>query len=153
MNLPTKTCSKCGAVLPATTEFFAADKYKKSGITPACLTCRRLETRKWQLANPGHNNERAKEWYKKNATPTYISWQAMKKRCLDPNNDHYKSYGAKGVSVCNRWLESFKNFLSDMGERPENTTLGRFGDIGNYEPSNCKWMTLAEQQSTRVYRK
>ena len=144
-----KKCSKCGAEHPATTEFFAADKYKKSGLTPSCLVCRRQQTRNWNAANPGVGLAGAKEWYRKNATPTYLSWQAMKKRCLNPNHDHYASYGAKGVTVCMRWRKSFKTFLADMGERPENTTLGRFGDSGNYEPGNCAWMTLAEQQANR----
>lgn len=52
------------------------------------------------------------------------------------------------VDVCVRW-HKFENFLSDMGERPEGTTLGRFGDVGNYEPGNCKWMTWAEQLANR----
>jgi hypothetical protein len=77
---------------------------------------------------------------------TYNSWQAMKQRCLDPNAARYPTYGGLGVTVCNRWKDSFENFLADLGERPPGTTLGRFGDVGNYEIGNVKWMTSAEQR-------
>jgi hypothetical protein len=50
------------------------------------------------------------------------------------------------VTICDRWKDSFENFLADLGERPPGTTLGRFGDIGNYTPLNCKWMTSKEQR-------
>lgn len=83
-----------------------------------------------------------------NETPEYRSWRAMKGRCLNPNTEKYAKYGALGVTVCDRWLgkDGFSNFLADMGERPPGTTLGRFGDVGNYEPGNVKWMTSAEQR-------
>src|SRR5208282_6263374 len=80
-------------------------------------------------------------------TPTYLSWAAMKARCLYPKEVNYHRYGGAGVTICSRWLgaDGHLNFLADMGERPEGTTLGRLGDVGNYEPNNCKWMTKAEQ--------
>lgn len=85
--------------------------------------------------------------------PEYMVWQNMKHRCLNTTDISYPNYGAKGVTVCDRWNPkaggSFDNFLADMGERPEGTTLGRFGDIGNYELNNCKWMTSAEQVANR----
>jgi hypothetical protein len=87
-------------------------------------------------------------------TPTYCSWEAMNKRCRDPKS---RWYGGKGIKVCERWRsdnpEGFVNFLADMGERPQRTTLGRFGDEGNYEPGNCKWMTPEEQIANRRPRK
>ena len=79
---------------------------------------------------------------------TYRSWQAMLRRCTNQHDSRYKYYGGKGVTVCERW-QSFELFLQDMGERPPGTTNGRFGDIGNYEPGNCKWMTPAEQLADR----
>src|ERR1700678_1776954 len=83
-------------------------------------------------------------------SPSYASWQAMKDRCFNPNSKDYARYGAKGITVCTRWLESFENFFEDMGERPENTTLDRFPNKdGNYEPSNCRWATPAEQGQNR----
>ena len=72
----------------------------------------------------------------------------MLQRCTNPRSSGYYLYGAKGVKVCDRWIV-FENFLSDMGERPEGTSIGRLGDIGNYEPGNCAWQTPTEQGATR----
>ena len=81
------------------------------------------------------------------SSPTYSSFTAMKVRCLNPKSNRYSSYGGAGVTITSRWLgeNGFQNFLADLGERPPGTTLGRFGDVGNYELGNCKWMTSAEQ--------
>lgn len=81
----------------------------------------------------------------------YIAWDKMKQRCNNPNTSNYKNYGARGVKVCDRWSESFKNFIADMGEKPSpNHSLDRFPDVnGNYEPSNCRWATYKEQQRNR----
>lgn len=67
----------------------------------------------------------------------------MLQRCANPNNASYPEYGGLGVKVCERWM-TFAKFLEDMGERPEGTTLSRFGDAGNYEPGNCAWHTWAQ---------
>jgi hypothetical protein len=80
-------------------------------------------------------------------TPTYNSWYNMKSRCLNKNHTAYRWYGGKGVKVCDKWL-TFDGFLEDMGERPEGTTLGRLGDKGNYEKSNCDWQTQEKQNET-----
>lgn len=63
----------------------------------------------------------------------------MKQRCYNPNNDRFQSYGARGITVCERWLNSFTNFLADMGERPPGLTLDRKDTNGNYSPDNCVW--------------
>lgn len=77
--------------------------------------------------------------------PTYKSWCCMKSRCYNQNSYQYKWYGMRGLTVCERWKNSFQNFLSDMGERPIGTTLERKDRNGIYEPSNCKWATQKEQ--------
>ncbi len=77
--------------------------------------------------------------------PEYNSYRAMKGRCLNKNNDRYKNYGDRGITVCDRWLNSFENFFEDMGPRPDGTTLDRENVNGNYEPSNCRWATRYEQ--------
>ena len=71
-------------------------------------------------------------------TRTYKSWQSMKRRCYSENHDAYYRYGARGIKVCDRWLESFENFYEDMGDRPDKCTLDRIDPNGNYEPSNCR---------------
>jgi hypothetical protein len=72
----------------------------------------------------------------------------MKSRCLDPRNASYKRYGARGITFCEQW-ESFEAFLRDMGKRPEGMTLDRIDGDGNYEPDNCRWATLKEQNANR----
>ena len=82
-------------------------------------------------------------------TPTYLSWASMKRRCYDKNFKQYKDYGGRGVTVCDRWLESIENFIEDMGERPEGCTLDRIDTDGNYCKENCKWSTKSEQVRNR----
>jgi hypothetical protein len=82
-------------------------------------------------------------------TPTYVSWKAMRARCRDENNASWPQYGAKGITVCERW-QTFENFLADMGERPSlDHSIDRRDETGNYEPGNCRWLTRAEQNARR----
>lgn len=72
--------------------------------------------------------------------PEYRSWQGIKERCYNPNNIEYKNYGARGIIMCDRWLTSFENFLSDMGLKPTKLhTIDRINYNLNYEPDNCRW--------------
>ena len=86
-------------------------------------------------------------------TPTHKSWDAMIGRCTRPTNASYKNYGGRGITVCERWRSSFKNFLEDMGERPTGKTIDRIDSDGDYEPGNCRWATAAEQLANRKPRK
>lgn len=82
-------------------------------------------------------------------SPTYYSWLCMKKRCLDPKHKYYKNYGGRGITICKRWLDSFNNFLEDMGERPVKHTIDRINTNGNYDVANCRWATMKQQQNNR----
>lgn len=81
------------------------------------------------------------------------AYSAMRTRCYNPKARSYSGYGGRGITVCPRWLDSFENFLADMGSAPAGTSLER-GDVnGNYEPSNCRWATSSEQmRNTRATR-
>lgn len=82
-------------------------------------------------------------------TITYKTWSSMLGRCDDPRNASYARYGGRGVTVCERWRD-FKNFLEDMGERPgKDYQLDRVDNDGPYEPSNCRWLTYAENYARR----
>ncbi len=81
-------------------------------------------------------------------SPTYHSWASMLARCDNPKNTRYADWGGRGITVCDRWRD-FRNFLEDMGEKPEGMSLDRIDNSGNYEPGNCRWSTLSEQNSNR----
>lgn len=81
----------------------------------------------------------------KQSHPLYWVWSGMKNRCNNKKSESYKYYGAKGIKVCDRGEKSIHNFIEDMGERPEGTSLDRIDNNGSYEPSNCKWSTRTEQ--------
>lgn len=78
-----------------------------------------------------------------------MSWLAMRQRCLDPRQAHYKRYGGRGIIIHAPWLESFEAFFSDMGECPIGSTLGRKNNNGNYCPDNCEWQTIYQQANNR----
>jgi hypothetical protein len=82
-------------------------------------------------------------------TPTYHTWEHMLRRCSNINSPNYLNYGAKGVTVCARWRNSFANFLADMGERPKGTSIDRKNPYGNYTPKNCRWATPKEQANNK----
>ena len=82
-------------------------------------------------------------------TKTYNSWRAMKDRCYCVSHGEYKRYGQVGIKVCERWKDSYENFLLDMGERPPNHSLDRINPFGDYSPKNCRWATPKEQANNK----
>ena len=81
-------------------------------------------------------------------TPTYKSWTAMRGRCTNPRDEGYKNYGGRGISVAPEW-SSFEQFLADMGERPEGTSLERRDNSEGYCKDNCQWATPKQQARNR----
>lgn len=109
--------------------------------------CKKIE----RAIAQGHLNRRHGGVTGGKRSPTYISWSSMKLRCENPNATGYSRYGGRGIKICPQWSDEngFAQFLADMGERPEGTSLERSKNDGNYEPGNCRWATREDQRRNR----
>lgn len=82
--------------------------------------------------------------------PLYKVYVYMKSRCNNTKDSSYIRYGGKGITVCDRWLESFENFYNDVIEGySKELQLDRIDNDGNYEPSNCRWVTHSQNQMNK----
>ena len=81
-------------------------------------------------------------------TRTYARWKSMMQRCCQPRATNFKHYGGNGIGVCDQWRD-FAQFRNDMGECPEGHTLDRIDNTKGYEPGNCRWATMADQNRNR----
>ncbi len=79
----------------------------------------------------------------------FRAWSNAKTRCYNPKSTGYENYGGRGISMCERWKNSFELFLQDMGRCPDGLTIDRIDNDGNYEPGNCRWATRSQQNTNK----
>ncbi len=82
-------------------------------------------------------------------TREYTIWNTMKNRCLNPKSKDYPRYGAKGITVCEQWINSFTQFYKDMGKRPDGFSIERIDNTKGYFPENCIWADRSTQQRNK----
>jgi len=139
----------CGNVLTVTSNHLASGHTKSCGCFRVETTSKQGKSRKGISVNFVHGHSAGCRGTSRGSR-TYSAWKAMRERCLNPRSTRYVWYGARGITVCDRW-SSFVNFLQDMGECPPGVTLERIDNDGNYEPGNCKWATMSEQRKNQRY--
>lgn len=119
-------------------------KYLRNGDTKSCgcLNIEKITQQGYQNKKHGFSN-----------LPEYNVYIGMISRCTNKNNKRYYRYGARGIDVCDRWMESFENFYKDMGERPSKKhQIDRIDNNGNYEPGNCHWALPYENAINKEFK-
>lgn len=137
-NYYCKCICECGNIGTPQLSSLKTNKSKNCG----CLRNANL-TKQIEDNNPTYKHGHAK---KGKIIREYKIWADIKTRCLNKNSRVFEYYGGRGIKICDRWLNSFENFLEDMGFAPSlHHSIDRIEVNGNYEPSNCKWATKEEQ--------
>lgn len=95
------------------------------------------------------NNGLVKRKKKKKDYSLLSIWQGMKQRCYNKKATSYKYYGKRGISICGRWRDSYKNFYEDMAPRPVGLSIDRINNDGNYCKENCRWATAKQQANNK----
>lgn len=121
---------------------FASINNVERGIVKHCQSCSSKKKSKEMIT---HGNSISFKDRDPLGYSAYTRWQAMKRRCYIKTSKRYDDYGGRGITICDRWLESYENFIEDMGLPADKSyQIDRTDNNGNYEPGNCQWVTRQE---------
>jgi hypothetical protein len=123
-------------------------KRLRAGHTRSC-SCLRNEVAAHRCFRHGRAYLQGRSAGPRIATREYRAWLNMKQRVLNSKSEDYKYYGERGITICDRWRNSFADFFADMGPCPEALELDRIEVDGNYEPGNCRWADELTQARNR----
>lgn len=126
---------ECGVVRPVLSSSLISGKSKSCG----CLNKEKASER-LTLRMKTHGLSR---------TAAYASWSSMVKRCTNKKNNEWENYGGRGIGICDRWKNSFENFLEDMGNPPPGMSIDRINNDLGYSKENCRWATRTEQNRNK----
>lgn len=130
----------CGTIKAVSGKQLRSGKTKSCGCLPSELTAKRNSTNKSKMV----------DGVKTKSHPLYKVYQGMLTRCYNQKHMHFYRYGGRGIQVCGWWRHSFRNFVEDMGPRPEGKTLDRVDNNLGYCKENCRWATMKEQCLNRA---
>ena len=124
-------CKKCNKRMEIREDYFP----KHTGI---CIGCQKKNNKNNKIHGRSH-------------TRLYRIWCCMKGRCLNKSNTAYKDYGDRGIRICDEWQKNFMNFYdwAINNGYEDNLSIDRINVNGNYEPSNCRWLTMKTQENNK----